>query len=130
MLTPIAIDTQTLARGCYDAKSFLPTRSEIPNEFSDAGNPWAVAASNLMWLGSEAVTRAEPRPGIEVASALLHVGAVLHAVRLPVDYREAAAAYLLSQWFNRLELAGGITVNHDEADTAGSTTVEACAKIN
>ena len=110
MLNPIAIDSTAIVNGRYDVRAFAPARWEIPTDFTQPGNPWAVAASNLMWLGSGAVLRAEPKAGIDTTQALLHVGAVLHAVGLPVDHRESAAAFLLSEWFHRLDLADGTRV--------------------
>lgn len=121
MHSPIAIDFPTIVKGHYDARTFSPARWEIPAEFTQPGNAWAVAASHLMWLGAGAVTRAEPKPGVDTEEALLHVAAVLHARNLPIEHREAAAAYLLSGWFNCIELAGGGLVGCAAQDDALGT---------
>lgn len=101
MLTtlPIPVTLEQIRLGHYEAREFAPALWEIPAEFRRPENAWSQVASQLMWMGAGAVVRADPRPGIDRARALLHIGAVLHAITLTVEHREAAAAYLLDSWF-------------------------------
>jgi len=104
---PLPITQEQIRLGSYNSREFAPPQWQIPREFLRGGE-WSNVASHLMWTGSSAVLRAHAKPGINRDQALLHIGAVLHAVDMSVEHREAAAASLLATWFDSIELYDGI----------------------
>lgn len=105
--TPKSISTDDIRNGNYASADFAPKVWEIPESFRRVAVPWTGVASDMMWLGSGVVLRAEPKVGINRDQALLHVGAVLHAIDMSVEDRELAAGYLLSEWFDHIETSAG-----------------------
>lgn len=102
---PKPITQEEVRTGRYRSTDFAPALWQIPASITTVENPWSNVAASLMWGGSAAMLSALPKPGIDQERALLHVGAVLLAVDLTVEHREAAAAYLLSEWFESIATA-------------------------
>lgn len=107
-IAPIPVTQEQIRLGSYASREFAPPLWQIPREFV-VQCAWSNVASHLMWMGSSSIVSAIPRPGINRDQALLHVGAVLHAVDMSVEHREAAAAYLLANWFDAITLSGGVS---------------------
>lgn len=105
IIQPKPITQEQVRNGSYRSTEFAPPLWQIPSRFTAAPDAWGDVASTLMWAGSSAILSAVPKPGIDREQALLHVGAVLLAVDLAVEHREAAAAYLLSEWFDSISTA-------------------------
>jgi hypothetical protein len=121
---PLPISLDQIRQGSYNAREFAPALWEIPREFVGPG-AWHAVASGLMWSGSTAIQRAHAKPGITREAALLHVGAVLHAQELSIDHREAAAAYLLANWFDTVQLFDGVGagIGMRRSDEQGSLSI-------
>ena len=110
-VTPKKISTEEIRNGRYKSAEFAVPLWQIPGEFSRPDNDWGAVASTLMWSGSSAIVRAAPKAGVDRDAALLHVGAVLLAIDMTVEHKEASAAYLLSEWFEEVSTAT-ITASH------------------
>ena len=104
-IQPKPITQEQVRNGQYRSADFAPPLWQIPSRFTSTPDAWGHVASTLMWAGSSAILSAVPRPSIDRDQALLHVGAVLLAIDLTVEHREAAAAYLLSEWFESIATA-------------------------
>mgnify|MGYP001076967175 CR=1 FL=1 len=102
---PKPITQEEVRTGRYRSTDFAPALWQIPASITTVENPWSNVAASLMWGGSAAILSALPKAGIDKERALLHVGAVLLAVDLTVEHREAAAAFLLSEWFESISTA-------------------------
>jgi len=105
MAMPKQIDQNDIRNGRYRSADFAPPLWQIPPAFLNTANAWGQVASELMWAGSKAVLSATPRAGISAEAAMLHIGAVLLAIDMTVEHREAAAAYLMSEWFEAVATA-------------------------
>lgn len=122
--TPKKITTEDIRNGNYKSVDFAPQMWQIPDEFKRTGDTWTAVASDLMWLGAAVVQRATPKPNIDRDQALLHIGAVLHAIDITVEHREAAAGYLLNQWFDRIETATGTAAGVFATNKANQAELE------
>ena len=81
----------------------VPPREEIPNEFFKNNNTWSQFVSTLFFEGGSFADLIEHK-GIDRKKALRHINTVLQNMALEHNYKIAAAAFLLSSWFDHPEL--------------------------
>jgi hypothetical protein len=90
-----------------DVEKLMPAWEEIPREFKYSFavrgmNRWADIASDLFFHGLKGATFT-PKPGIDTTKALRHIKAILGSFAPRHEHKEAAVAYLLSEWFESVE---------------------------
>ncbi|KKL51656.1 hypothetical protein LCGC14_2293340 [marine sediment metagenome] len=82
-----------------NALDYMPPMGDIPEEFTfNAGSKWNRFISDWFFLGLEERTML-PKEGIDEDIALRHIGMILGSFQPKHEHKEAAAAYLLSLWF-------------------------------
>lgn len=111
--TPINLDRPTPGldpRQLSGTKTQIATALgilELPVVAEDIASPWAVVASQLIWLGASEIYAMTAKPGINLDHAMAHLRAIAQAVKLPYERREAAIAILLEKWFTRMVMKDG-----------------------
>jgi hypothetical protein len=98
---PVAeIDAATAAFPA-SVRHLMPPYADIPKEFRDhdGGNVWQRLVSDWFFGGVKNL-KLTPKDGIDTAKALQHVTAILRSFEPKHEHKEAACAYLLSQWFS------------------------------
>jgi len=101
---PTPLDAVQLAFPA-DALEYMPSMSEIPSEFKDSHNDWCVFVTRWFGFGLSPETDFMPRQGVDAETAFKHVAAVLRSFAPKHEHKEAAAAYLLSRWFEGVRYA-------------------------
>lgn len=81
-----------------DVMKLMPTWEEIPVEFKHDGTKWNRLFSDWFYAGVKDL-HFVPKPGIETKLALRHIMAIMGSFQPQHQHKEAAVAYLLSQWF-------------------------------
>lgn len=91
-------------------KHLMPDYKDIPTEFKSWNNPtkWNKFVSTWFALGVKNV-KYKPKVGVDQTKALRHVKAIMGSWEPKHEHKEAAVAYLLSQWFDDItyERGGG-----------------------
>ena len=83
------------------ALDHMPLMEDIPEEF-DKSERWGRFVSDWFFFGIAEKTM-QPKDGIEEDVALRHIGMILGSFAPKHEHKEAAAAYLLSLWFEGVE---------------------------
>ena len=76
----------------------MPRMSDIPKEFHDGKTPWNKLVGQWFFLGLSKLELV-PREGVDANKALRHIRAIMGSFEPKHEHKEAACAYLLSQWF-------------------------------
>lgn len=101
---PAAVSDLDMAFGGR-MQDLLPPWASIPADFKQHdGTQFNRVVSEWFFRGLPQETEFHPRDGIDLRAALRHVGAVLRSWEPKHEHKEAGAAYLLSLWFERIEL--------------------------
>jgi hypothetical protein len=79
----------------------LPPRDEIPEEFWRGRTPWNTVVSDWFFSGLRDA-KWKPKKGIDQATALRHLMAILASWEPKHEHKEAGVAYLMSLWFRRV----------------------------
>lgn len=78
----------------------MPGHDEIPRDFFFGKNPYNEFISTWFYLGFNKNKQGiRPREGIDHQAAFGHIAAILRSFEPGHNYKIAAAAYLMSQWF-------------------------------
>lgn len=86
-----------------DVQHLMPTMDEIPADFKRwRGNAWARFVAQWFFQGADSSVLV-PKQGISKAKALRHVTAIMRSFEPKQEHKEAAVAFLLSQWFEPLQ---------------------------
>lgn len=85
-------------------EGFLPPYSAIPNEFKDGRTEWNKIFSKWFYSGLPKGTKFIPKEGINENEALRHLQYCMRSWEPKHEHKEAGVAYLLSQWFQRVEI--------------------------
>lgn len=82
----------------------MPPMSEIPEEFTEwnRNNKWQKLIGDWFYSGLE-IKALMPKEGIDPKKAMRHVGAILGSFEPKHEHKEAAAAYLMSLWFDDVQ---------------------------
>lgn len=97
------IDDLTLAFAT-NVEHLMPAYADIPADFCRMSNKWNRIFRR--WFASGLSEKAEfvPKPGVDAAKALRHIGAVMRSYEPQHEHKEAAVAFLLSEWFDDVRL--------------------------
>ena len=82
----------------------MPTYEEIPDEFKRGSNKWNRLVSTWFFSGFKGA-KFVPKDGIEPNHALRHLKCIMGSFEPKHEHKEAAVAYLMSQWFEDVALA-------------------------
>lgn len=78
----------------------MPAWDDIPDEFTRPhGNEWTRIASEWFFRGIPDTAKWKPKKGIDTDTAHRHLAAILGSWEPKHEHKEAAVAYLMSQWF-------------------------------
>jgi hypothetical protein len=78
----------------------MPKYEDIPKEFRNWNSEtiWNKLTSDWFYKGFKSLDM-KPKEGIDVKKAMRHIRAILGSFEPKHEHKEAAVAYLLSQWF-------------------------------
>jgi hypothetical protein len=74
----------------------MPEYAQIPEEFKRSGNKWCKWQSDWFYAGLSEMPRAQE--GIDLQKALRHLKAIQGSWEPKHEHKQAAVAYLASQW--------------------------------
>lgn len=95
------INERDLVSGGNIAK-LMPLYTEIPKEFKYGHNKQCTVVSDWFFLGLKDV-KWQPKEGIVANKAIRHIQAIMTSWEPKHEHKEAACAYLLSQWFDDIQ---------------------------
>lgn len=99
---PQVIDRLTQAFP-VEALDFMPTWEEIPLEFKQFRiNPWSKWQAKWFFFGLTNEDIPEPKDGIDLDTALVHLATIQGSWSPKHEHKEAAVAYLASLWFKNI----------------------------
>lgn len=81
----------------------MPKMHEIPKDFFGMHNEWNRIASHWFFKGIHGV-EFKPKLGVDTGKALRHLSVILRSFEPPHEHKEAAVAYLMSEWFESVTL--------------------------
>ena len=81
-------------------RHLMPTMKTIPDEFKNPNRPtkWNRLFRDWFYFGIETWTLT-PKPDVDEAKALRHIHAIMSSYEPPHEHKEAAVAFLFSEWF-------------------------------
>jgi len=91
-----------LAFGGRDLNKLMPAMQDIPRDYPDR-HKWTRFFSQVFTNGAPKGTKMFPREGVDTGKALRHLRAIMVSYQPKHEHKEAACAYLLSQWFTGWE---------------------------
>ena len=101
-LMPQDVSAVDVAFGYGDIATLMPPMADIPEAFTRHSNPWVRLFVDWFYLGLDRMT-AVPKDGIDKDRALRHIMCVMRSFEPKHEHKTAACAYLLSQWFTRID---------------------------
>jgi hypothetical protein len=101
-MLPVAVDEVTLAFPA-DLSELLPPWEEIPDEFKKTYGAWVAFADLWFGQGLAATTEFYCKDGIDGATAVRHLKAILGSFQPKHEHKIAGVAYLCSLWFEKVE---------------------------
>lgn len=101
--TPATVTALDCAFGGRMEK-LLPPYATIPEEYKRGHTKWNKVVSRWFFAGLPKETRFVPKPGIDEADAKAHLRAILVSFEPKHEHKEAGCAYLLSKWFEDVEV--------------------------
>lgn len=95
------VDDATLA---FPARTehLMPKYEDIPDDFKCGNTKWNKIFANWFFCGIK-IINAVPKKGIDKDKAMRHLRAVVGSYQPKHEHKEAAVAYLLSEWFDEFE---------------------------
>ncbi len=87
----------------FSNKDNAPKEKDIPKEFFKSNNYWNKFVSMWFFKGLSNDNALHPRKEVNPEKALIAVRSIIGSYGLEHDYKIAACAYLMSQWFNQPE---------------------------
>ncbi len=79
-------------------KHMMPKWEEIPEEFKRGHGKWNDLMSDWFDRGLKSLS-VTPKEGIDQNKAIRHLSCILRSFEPKHEHKEAAVAYLMSQWF-------------------------------
>ena len=105
-MTPRKLDGADVVFGC-NVLDYMPKMEEIPSEFCQyPGTRWNQLVSDWFFNGVHDL-KLVPKPNVDRADALKVVRSIIGSFEPKHEHKEAAAAYLLSLWFESAEWKSG-----------------------
>ena len=86
--------------------SLMPDKADIPEDIMRRHSKWCRVTSDWFFCGLHDA-KWKPRKGVDQRKALRHVGTILGSWEPKHEDKEAAVAYLLSQWFEDVSYTKG-----------------------
>ena len=77
----------------------MPAYEDIPREFKHGSGKWNRLVSDWFFCGLKNL-QLVPKDGTDQTKALRHIKAIIGSFEPKHEHKEAACAYLLSQWFS------------------------------
>lgn len=90
--------TQSFGASGIELAHMLPAMREIPEAFTDDRDPWCAVVQRWFFEGVSSSVFV-PREGIDKATALAHLGAIMRSFEPKHEHKIAGVAYLCSLWF-------------------------------
>ena len=89
--------------GC-NALEIMPKYEDIPKEFKNLNRPtkWNRLVTDWFFRGLKQLDIV-PKEGVDKSKALTHIKCIIGSFEPQDEHKEAAAAYLLSEWFDSVE---------------------------
>jgi hypothetical protein len=83
----------------------MPKYEDVPKEFKDMNNKWCAFISKWFFCGipKEIYDALEPKEGVDKEKAINAIRAILGSFAPKHEHKEAACAYLMSEWFEYKE---------------------------
>ena len=100
---PVAVSEANLVFGGRMSE-LLPPIADIPGEFRRGDNEFFRVVSRWFHDGLPNGTEFIPKAGIDASKALRHVQAILCSFQPKHEHKIAGVAYLLSLWFERVDI--------------------------
>jgi hypothetical protein len=82
--------------------TIMPRYEDIPADFRQFHNKWVRFFSDMFYVGIK-IKQLKPKDGIDAAKALRHLRTIAVSFEPKHEHKEAAVAYLASQWFDDIE---------------------------
>lgn len=95
---PVVVQPLDLAFG-GDTDKLMPAYKDIPAEFKSSSNYWANWQSKWFFDGLKPEDMPTPKPGIDLDTAMRHLGAINRSFEPKHEHKQAGVAYLASLWF-------------------------------
>jgi len=96
---PIKVSDVEFATGVADVDRLTPPDDQIPEAFSLQDSRWTELAMRILDDGISTDHHFVPAAGVDVLSALRHVGAILQSSSCDDERKIVIVGYLLSIWF-------------------------------
>lgn len=88
-------------------RELMPLWEEIPAEFKEyRGTKWNGVFNDWFFHGASNI-KYQPKAGVNANKAMRHINAVMQSFAPKHEHKEAAVAYLLSQWFDSISYEKG-----------------------
>jgi len=81
-----------------NVKHLMPPMEAIPREFQNGHTVWNRLMTDWFCVGLKDL-KLTPKEGVDTQRALRHLKAIIGSFEPSHEHKEAAVAYLLSQWF-------------------------------
>lgn len=83
-----------------DVLKIMPKYEDIPKEFRNLNNhtKWNKLVSDWFFLGLKKL-EIKPKEGVDQKKAMRHLGAIMRSFQPKHEHKEAAVAFLMSEWF-------------------------------
>src|SRR5579871_382448 len=93
------VDGVTAVFGAQRLGDLIPKWEAIPKEFKDGNTKWNKLFHVWFFEGLEKGAEFKPKAGVDKTKALRHVRAVMGSFEPRHEHKEAAVAYMMSEWF-------------------------------
>lgn len=105
----LAIPELTGADVAFGNIKHMPKYGMIPEEFKRSSNPYVDAVSSWFFSGAKGTPdglvigkmKFTAKPGVDRTKALAAIKAVLGSFEPKHEHKEAACAFMLSEWFDK-----------------------------
>ena len=83
---------------------YMPDYIKIPDEFKRGNTKQNEIVTQWFFKGLPNETKFKPKNGIDAGKALRHITTIMRSFEIKHEVKEASCAYLLSQWFDKIEI--------------------------
>lgn len=105
----LVIPELTGADVAFGGIKHMPRYSDVPDNFKNSYDPYCKAVSSWFFRGAKGAPNGiiidgvtfTAKPGVDAGKALRAIRAVLCSFEPKHEHKEAACAYMLSEWFNK-----------------------------
>lgn len=80
-------------------RDLMPAYDDIPDEFKHSNNPYVRLQMEWFFKGLSK-NKLKAKPGVDANKAFRHLSAIQGSFDPRHEHKEAAVAYLMSQWFD------------------------------